>query len=543
MGDVGGERRDRSRGVDAADAAATSKRSSLTRIEWRPRRLRGREQTADAIAGTRRCSRRTGLEDDIGRSWANLASRSEILGLATRSSRRPVQRRGTGQRRRSRDQRRCAVFDVRDGPERIGSDLLGARGGPRSRRAVGVAALDENSATGRAGQLDSVEGARAYRNSNAERRRLSFPTCGDATPGHRVAERPAGAARGSSVRSAVAVRAPPRGERRRASRRRWRPTTAGTSRLRGPGVSVDVALTAVCSSKGASFIRIDCRTIRDRPESGRPWSMTSSRRRSRDTAWAMSEENVETDASVAGRLRTRRQGRLDALVHPDVEVVPIGASAGRTHPGTRGGVGLLARPRGAMGAGSYELDEVVDGGDRSAARMRRELRGKSSGVEVEYDYWVVFTFATGCSLGLSGSRIGRKPSKPPGCRSSALDEKRDFGADTGLPSVRPEDLTRARRRRANCCACTGIRWSTKAAVTEPLRAVTENACTSSTHMLRRSAPFASRAVCCECSEPVVRVVLRAPLEGDDPGVLNDPVADLNRAADRLLPPPGLGPLA
>lgn len=46
----------------------------------------------------------------------------------------------------------------------------------------------------------------------------------------------------------------------------------------------------------------------------------------------------------------------------------------------------------------------------------------------------------------------------------------------------------------------------------------------------------------ECSEPVVRVVLRTPLEGDNPGVLNDPLADLNRAADRLLPPPDLGPL-
>ena len=34
-------------------------------------------------------------------------------------------------------------------------------------------------------------------------------------------------------------------------------------------------------------------------------------------------------------------------------------------------------------------------GDRIAARMRRKLRGKSSGVEVEYDYWVVFTFRDG----------------------------------------------------------------------------------------------------------------------------------------------------
>jgi hypothetical protein len=34
--------------------------------------------------------------------------------------------------------------------------------------------------------------------------------------------------------------------------------------------------------------------------------------------------------------------------------------------------------------GAYELDEVSDGGDHVAARMRRDLRGKSSGVEVEY---------------------------------------------------------------------------------------------------------------------------------------------------------------
>ena len=38
---------------------------------------------------------------------------------------------------------------------------------------------------------------------------------------------------------------------------------------------------------------------------------------------------------------------------------------------------------------------VTEGEDRVIARMRRHLRGKSSGIELDYDYWVGFVFEEG----------------------------------------------------------------------------------------------------------------------------------------------------
>jgi ketosteroid isomerase-like protein len=46
--------------------------------------------------------------------------------------------------------------------------------------------------------------------------------------------------------------------------------------------------------------------------------------------------------------------------------------------------------------GPYEYLETIDGGaDRVVARLRRQMRGKASGVDVEYSYWVVATFRDG----------------------------------------------------------------------------------------------------------------------------------------------------
>jgi ketosteroid isomerase-like protein len=42
-----------------------------------------------------------------------------------------------------------------------------------------------------------------------------------------------------------------------------------------------------------------------------------------------------------------------------------------------------------------ELTEIAEDDDHVIARMRRHLRGRSSGVEVEYDYWIGCTFADG----------------------------------------------------------------------------------------------------------------------------------------------------
>ena len=43
----------------------------------------------------------------------------------------------------------------------------------------------------------------------------------------------------------------------------------------------------------------------------------------------------------------------------------------------------------------FEIDEFIDVGDRAVAHLERDMKGKSSGVEVHYDYWLVATVHDG----------------------------------------------------------------------------------------------------------------------------------------------------
>jgi ketosteroid isomerase-like protein len=46
--------------------------------------------------------------------------------------------------------------------------------------------------------------------------------------------------------------------------------------------------------------------------------------------------------------------------------------------------------------GSYELMELIDGTeDMIAARVGRHVRGQSSGIAAEFEYWAVVTFREG----------------------------------------------------------------------------------------------------------------------------------------------------
>jgi ketosteroid isomerase-like protein len=46
--------------------------------------------------------------------------------------------------------------------------------------------------------------------------------------------------------------------------------------------------------------------------------------------------------------------------------------------------------------GAYELIEVIDPeNDKIAGRLRRHVRGKSSGIDAEFEYWNVVTFRGG----------------------------------------------------------------------------------------------------------------------------------------------------
>jgi ketosteroid isomerase-like protein len=50
-------------------------------------------------------------------------------------------------------------------------------------------------------------------------------------------------------------------------------------------------------------------------------------------------------------------------------------------------------------AGEYEIAELIDcGNDKVAMHLRRHVRGKTSGVEADFDYWHVGTARNGKAL-------------------------------------------------------------------------------------------------------------------------------------------------
>jgi ketosteroid isomerase-like protein len=109
----------------------------------------------------------------------------------------------------------------------------------------------------------------------------------------------------------------------------------------------------------------------------------------------MSEENIQRMRQAQAAFERGDKETWLGLVHDDVEAVPMGDWPEGHIRGREAVWDFFVAADEPWKPGRYELDEVADGGDYVAARMRRHLRGKSSGVEVEYDYWVVFTFRDG----------------------------------------------------------------------------------------------------------------------------------------------------
>ncbi len=109
----------------------------------------------------------------------------------------------------------------------------------------------------------------------------------------------------------------------------------------------------------------------------------------------MSEENIERMRQAQAAFERGDKETWRGLSHPDGEVVPMCDWPEGRIRGREAVWDFFVAADEPWEPGTYELDEVADGGDYVAARMRRDLRGKSSGVEVEYDLWVVVTFRDG----------------------------------------------------------------------------------------------------------------------------------------------------
>jgi ketosteroid isomerase-like protein len=109
----------------------------------------------------------------------------------------------------------------------------------------------------------------------------------------------------------------------------------------------------------------------------------------------MSEENVERVRRSFEAFAQRDRAGWSELCDPGIEVVPVGEWPEGEIRGRDSVWDFLLASDEPWEPGPYEAAEVSDGQDAVAVRMKRKLRGRSSGVEVDYDYWAVFTFRNG----------------------------------------------------------------------------------------------------------------------------------------------------
>jgi ketosteroid isomerase-like protein len=115
----------------------------------------------------------------------------------------------------------------------------------------------------------------------------------------------------------------------------------------------------------------------------------------------MSQENVAMLHRAFDAFTRRDKAAWLELCDPNVELAAV-ADWPETDPirGREAAWEFLVATDEPWEHGSYELAEVIDGDDRIVAHQRRDLRGKASSVEVEYDYWLVLTVRDGKALRL-----------------------------------------------------------------------------------------------------------------------------------------------
>ena len=105
----------------------------------------------------------------------------------------------------------------------------------------------------------------------------------------------------------------------------------------------------------------------------------------------MSQENVEDLRRALQAFAQGDKAQWDELCDPDVEVVPIGDWPEGEIRGRDAAWDFFVATEEPWEPGSYEMTEVFENDDHVVARLQRDMRGKSSGVEVHYDYWLVVT--------------------------------------------------------------------------------------------------------------------------------------------------------
>jgi ketosteroid isomerase-like protein len=121
---------------------------------------------------------------------------------------------------------------------------------------------------------------------------------------------------------------------------------------------------------------------------------------SRDTAAAVSQEDVELARSALDAFHRRDRAAFIGLCDPYYEWVPPAdwpeTAAIRGPEAVWAFLIELDEP---WEAGEYEIAELIDCENGSVVmHVRRRVRGKTSGVEAEFDYWHVGASRNGKAL-------------------------------------------------------------------------------------------------------------------------------------------------
>ena len=114
----------------------------------------------------------------------------------------------------------------------------------------------------------------------------------------------------------------------------------------------------------------------------------------------MSQKNVERLRAALEAFARGDKAAWDELCDPDVEVVPVGDWPEGEIRGREAAWDFFVATEEPWEPGSYEMVEVIDGDDKVVTRLQRDMRGKSSGVEVHYDYWLVVILCDGKAIRL-----------------------------------------------------------------------------------------------------------------------------------------------
>jgi ketosteroid isomerase-like protein len=146
--------------------------------------------------------------------------------------------------------------------------------------------------------------------------------------------------------------------------------------------------------------------------------MESSTLALRDTAWAMSQENVELVRSLYRAADPSRFfDLLDEEVELDFSAYPVPGSA--VLRGKDAAIDWSRRWWGTWDEYVLDAAEIVDAGEGQVVVVERERRrGKGSGAPLERRWPSSSRFGWGRWSGSRPSRPVRRPSKPPSCGDS-----------------------------------------------------------------------------------------------------------------------------